>query len=200
MNEANTNNADEPISALNSKIELNKTAAQTADYEKSFPRMEEFVSSPLRNRMELQLNKPASEVYALVGDPAQMPVYSSGLERVITVMIDGKCKRYTCFFKPVEGSEKGYVHIEDMVWQAQNRGWASRAVEPNEMGFTEYGSLITLTETNDDNTLLTWSMYYNHENIEMIEMNKQGLLEVFNDMAQHLIARFGGILLSNGFV
>jgi hypothetical protein len=48
----------------------------------SVPSASEFTSSPLRNRLRLELDAPVSEVWELLGDLSRFPEYSVGLERV----------------------------------------------------------------------------------------------------------------------
>ncbi len=64
------------------------------------------------------------------------------------------------------------------------------------MGYTDYLSLLTLEETNGK-TKLIWSMTCNHEKAEMIEMNKQGLVQAFDDIGKQLVAKFGGQIIEN---
>ena len=42
----------------------------------------EFVTSPLRNRIRLELNAPMDQVWKLAGDPGRIPEYSVGLQKV----------------------------------------------------------------------------------------------------------------------
>lgn len=183
-------------SCSNSKQQIAKEMEQHEGKTVILPTAEKWVSSPVRNRLILELNKPVSEVYALVGDPANMPNYSSGLDSVTTKMENGKCASYTCYFKPAKEGEPGYVHTDKMVWQQLNQGWASRTPEPNEFGFTQYVSLTTLEEK-DGKTILTWYMHYNHEKEEMIDMNKTGLDQAFQDIGNQLVNRFGGKIVEN---
>lgn len=162
----------------------------------TFPKASYFVKSPLRNRMVLELNQPTSEVYELVGDPANMSKYSAGLEKVETEVKNGKCTSYTCYFKPMAEGEKGVIHTEKVVWQETNLGWASTKKEATEFGFTESFSLTTL-EAKGGKTILKWDMHFNHENEEMLVMNKTTLVDVFDDMAKQLIAKFEGKLIEN---
>jgi len=161
-----------------------------------YPRASDFVKSPLRNRLILELNKTISEVFALVGDPGNMPKYSEGLERVETKMVNGKCSSCTCYFKPLAKGEDGAVHEELVVWQEANLGWASIAEGDDQYGFSDYFSLTTL-EAKNGKTLLTWHMHFNHENEEMLEMNTSTLVGVFEDMAERLIAKFNGRVIEN---
>lgn len=160
------------------------------------PTADKWVTSPVRHLLVLELEKPVAEVYALVGDPGNMPKYSVGLDSVTTKTENGKCIQYTCYFKPAAKGEKGYVHTDNMVWQAVNQGWAAKTPEPNEMGFTESFSLTTFEEINGK-TIVKWYMHYNHKKPKMIEMNKQGLVSAFDDIGKQLVAKFGGKVVEN---
>ena len=46
------------------------------------PSASDFTSSPLRNRVCLELDAPVVEVWELIGDLSRFPEYSVGLERV----------------------------------------------------------------------------------------------------------------------
>ncbi len=162
----------------------------------TYPIASNYVNSPLRNRMVLELNQPTSKVYNLVGDPANMPKFSAGLEKVETEVKNDKCISYTCYFKPMTEGEKGIIHTEKVVWQETDLGWASTKKEATEFGFTESFSLTTL-KAKGNKTILTWDMHFNHENQEMLEMNKTTLVDVFDDMAKQLIAKFDGKIIEN---
>ena len=183
-------------SCNNSNNQQTKTEMEQKETNVALPTTDKWVKSPVRNRLVVELNKPISAVWTLVGDPANMPRYSAGLDSVTTKTENGKCTQYTCYFKPMKEGEPGYVHTDNMLWQEENRGWASRTPEPNEMGYTDYMSLLTLEET-DGKTKLTWSMTCNHEKAEMIEMNKQGLIQAFDDIGNQLVTRFGGKVIEN---
>ncbi|MGH9198363.1 MAG: SRPBCC family protein, partial [Acidimicrobiia bacterium] len=49
---------------------------------KMVPPVSSFTTSPLRNRMRVELKAPVTEVWSLIGNLARFPEYSSGLERV----------------------------------------------------------------------------------------------------------------------
>lgn len=161
-----------------------------------YPDPKNFVKSSLQNRLILELDSPVSAVYNLVGDPGNMSKYSAGLEKVETKMESGKHVSYTCYFKPVAEGEKGMIHTESVVWQEANLGWASMANEQTEFGYTESFSSVTLIEKKGK-TILKWDMYYDHENQEMLDMNRTTLVEVFDDIADQLIERFEGRIMEN---
>ena len=65
---------------------MEKTAIMQA------PKASDFVKSPLRNRIRLELNARVSAVWAVIGKLERMPEYSSGLEKLdATYGLDGKC-------------------------------------------------------------------------------------------------------------
>ena len=155
-----------------------------------------FVSSPLRNRIKLELNAPVSEVWTIVGDPARMPEYSSGLQKVETERNNmGNCNAYTCYFKPLDEGGQPTIHHSGMVWYLPQHGWASLDEEPNPFGLQESLTLITF-DVNDNKTILTWDMHFNSENEEALKMNISSLGQALNDdIAQNLVKRFGGKVL-----
>lgn len=184
--------------SCNNSNQQTKTGSKMEQQETNvaLPTTDKWVKSPVRNRLVVELNKPIQEVWALVGDPANMPKFSAGLDSVTTKTENGKCKQYTCYFKPMKEGEPGYVHTDNMLWQEENRGWASRTPEPNEMGYTDYMSLLTLEEV-EGKTKLTWVMTGNHEKNEMIEMNKVGLVQAYDDIGKQLVTKFGGKVIEN---
>ena len=90
------------------------------------PSAHEFTTSPLRNRVRVELEAPVSEVWELLGDLSRFPEYSEGLERVEAVVDDdGRCVEYTCYFKPFEEGAEGAVSRDVMKWYEPNRGYLS---------------------------------------------------------------------------
>ncbi|HKX48042.1 MAG TPA: SRPBCC family protein [Gaiellaceae bacterium] len=152
------------------------------------PSVSEFTASPLRNRMRLELAAPVAEVWELLGDLSRFPEYSAGLERVETTLgDDGRCTEYTCYFKPVEGGSHGAVSRDVMRWYEPQRGYLSVEVE-GDAGTDGAVALTTLDQT-PDGTLVGFDMYYDAEDLGSM---KAVLDEVFDDMAERLIGRFGG--------
>ena len=152
------------------------------------PSAGEFTSSPLRNRLRLELEAPVAEVWELLGDLSRFPEYSAGLERVETTLgDDGRCTEYTCYFKPVEGGSHGAVSRDVMRWYEPHRGYLSVEVE-GDAGTDGAVALTTLDQT-PDGTLVGFDMYYDAEDLGSM---KAVLDEVFDDMAERLIGRFGG--------
>ena len=153
----------------------------------------EFTSSPLRNRLLLELDAPVSDVWKLTGDLTRFPEYSVGLERVEAETDDaGRCVEYTCYFKPVEvdGGSFQAVSRDVMKWYEPNRGYLSVEVE-GDAGTDGAVALMTLDRT-PRGTRVTFELYYDAEDVDT---TKAQLDEVFVDMADRLIARFGGRVL-----
>ena len=105
---------------------MNEQSATVSDA----PCASEFTSSPLRNRLRLELDAPVSRVWELMGDLSRFPEYSVGLERVEAETDDtGRCLEYTCYFKPVEEGSEGAVSRDLMKWYEPNRGYLSVEAE-----------------------------------------------------------------------
>lgn len=184
----NTSRSQQPESKNNMEQKALTTTLPTAD---------KWVNSPLRNRLKLKLNARVEEVWALVGDPANMPKYSEGLRRVETIFDDnGNCTGYTCFFKPMEGEQEGIIHHTSVKWHEENKGWASIDPHDNPFGMIESLSIMTL-EPNDEKTIFAWQFHFNCENEEMLNFNKEGYKSALDDITQRLTKKFGGTQLEN---
>ena len=164
----------------------------------SIPKSTEFVTSPLRNRIQLELNAPKEKVWALVGKLERMPEYSAGLKNVdATYGSDLTCKGYTCTFYPMEEGMSEMKHSETIKWFVPNLGYASMANEPNDLGLQQSLGIITL-EQKGNSTLLTWSQHFNAPNKEFLKMNLEGFEMALNqDIAKRLIDVFGGRLIES---
>jgi Polyketide cyclase / dehydrase and lipid transport len=154
------------------------------------PSVDEFTSSPLRNRIRVELEAPASEVWELMGDLSRFPEYSVGLERVEVELDDeGRCTEYTCYFKPHEEGSEGAVSRDVMKWYEPERGYLSV-----EVGGTWGGggavALLTLDPI-PGGTLVTNDMHFESEDLEAA---KAHIDDALVDIAENLIARFGGRL------
>jgi len=133
----------------------------------------------------------------LVGDPANMPKYSEGLEKVETVFDNkGNCTGYTCFFKPMADEDEGLVHYTTIAWHEENKGWASIDPEDNPFGLLQSLSLMTL-EPNDGQTIFVWQFHFNCENEDVLNFNKGGYKKALDDISQRLLGQFGGIQLDH---
>ncbi|HEU5289636.1 MAG TPA: SRPBCC family protein [Cyclobacteriaceae bacterium] len=159
-----------------------------------FPSQQQFVKSPIRNRIRLELNAPVLQVWGLVGNPGRMNEYSSGLERVETIFTqDGKCKEYTCYFKETEQFKPTRGHRSTIKWYEPNIGWASMDDEPNDFALTDCLTMLTFEEKGGK-TILTWTQNFNSE---QLDFNKQGFKLALDEIGTQLIAKFGGKFLEN---
>jgi hypothetical protein len=150
------------------------------------PSASEYTSSPLRNRIRLELEAPVTEVWELLGDLARFPEYSLGLERVEAVVDDeGRCVEYTCYFKPFEEGAEGAVSRDVMKWYEPNRGYLSVEVDG--------GSTVAFTTLDPipGGTRLAYDMHFDADDLAA---TKAVIDEALVDIAENLIARFGGKL------
>ncbi|NOU46034.1 MAG: SRPBCC family protein [Bacteroidales bacterium] len=162
------------------------------------PTAGQFVSSPLRTRVRLELNASAPDVWALVGHPERMPEYSAGLRKVDSQHdSSGNCTAFTCHFLPMEDGGEETTHNEIVKWYEPNQGLASMAEEPNVFGLQQSLGLITL-EAAGNKTIFTWDMHFNAENEVMLKMNITAFEQSLNgDIARQLIEKFGGKVLES---
>jgi Polyketide cyclase / dehydrase and lipid transport len=152
------------------------------------PSAGEFTSSPLRNRLRLELDAPVADVWELLGDLSRFPEYSAGLERVeVKLGDDGRCAEYTCYFKPVEEGSHGAVSRDVMRWYEPHRGYLSVEVEGD--AGTDGAVAFTTLDPTPGGTFVNFEMYYDAEDLDTM---KAVLDDVFVDMAERLIGRFGG--------
>lgn len=155
------------------------------------PTSDTFTKAPLRNRLRVALNAPVADVWSLIGDLRRFPEYSAGLERV-EVKQDGKgTTEYVCHFKPQEPGAPPLAHREVMRWFEPNRGFASRAEEPNAFGLTNAVTLVTLRHA-PEGTTVAWEQYYDAGDLAM---NKQAFDQALADIGERLVAKFGGKVL-----
>lgn len=156
--------------------------------ERAVPSVLEHTTSPLRNRVIVELEAPVAEVWELMGDLSRLPEYSAGLERVDALLDeDGRCVEYTCYFKPSEQGAEGTVSRDVMKWYEPDRGYLSV-----EVGGTWGGggtvALVTLDPI-PGGTCITNDMYFESEDLRSA---KAHIDEALLDIAENLIARFGG--------
>jgi carbon monoxide dehydrogenase subunit G len=155
------------------------------------PSPSEFTSSPLRNRLRLELDAPVSGVWELLGDLSRFPEYSVGLDRVEAETDQaGRCVEYTCYFKPVDGGSLSAVSRDVMKWYEPERGYLSVEVEGD--AGTDGAVALTTLEPTPTGTRVGYEMYFDSQDLEVM---KAQLDEVFADMADRLITRFGGKVL-----
>lgn len=156
------------------------------------PNIAALTSAPLRNRMRIELEAPVSEVWALLGNLARFPEYSTGLERVdAKVDSSGRCIEYVCHFKPREQGAPGISERNLMRWYEPNRGYASSAEEGNAFGLTNDLNLVTV-EPSEDGAILMWEEYYDALDLEM---NRAEFDRALADLGENLVRRFGGRIL-----
>lgn len=154
------------------------------------PSASEFTSSPLRNRIRVELGAPIPEVWELMGDLSRFPEYSVGLERVDAALdADGKCVEYTCYFKPFEEGAEGAVSRDVMKWYEPDRGYLSV-----EVGGSFGGNAVALMTLDPipTGTRLTYNMHFNAEDLAWM---KAHIDEAMIAMADAVLARFGGRLV-----
>jgi hypothetical protein len=164
------------------------STTQTSTDSSGVPSASEFTSSPLRNRIRVELEAPVSEVWELVGDLSRFPEYSEGLERVEAKQDeDGRCTEYTCHFKPLEEGAAGAVSHDVMKWFEPNRGYLSVEVGGS-WGGGNTVALMTLDPI-PEGTRMTNDMYFDAEDLDAA---KAHLDDALVDIAENLIARFGG--------
>jgi hypothetical protein len=164
------------------------TQRQTSPDSSGAPPASEFTSIPLRNRIRVELYAPVSDVWELMGDLSRFPEYSAGLERVeVEQDEDGRCTEFACYFKPLDEGSEGAVSRDVMKWYEPNRGYLSVEVEGN-TGTDNTVAFMTLDPI-PRRTRLTYDMHFDAEDLDTM---KTAIDEVNGDMADNLIARFGG--------
>jgi hypothetical protein len=118
-----------------------------------------------------------------------MPEYSAGLERVDSkTNSGGACTEYTCHFKPRAAGEEGIVDRNVVRWYERNVGYASSGQAGNTFGVTDDLNLVTV-ERSGDGTIVSWEEYYEAADVPMMRAEYDA---AFTDIAERLIARFGG--------
>ena len=153
------------------------------------PAADTFTSAPLRNRLRVQLNQPVEFVWSLIGDLRRLPEYSAGLARVESVTdARGACTEYTCHFKPRAAGEDGIVDRNVVRWYERNVGYASSAQGNNAFGVADDLNLVSV-EPSAGGTIVTWEEYYEAADLQMMRAEYD---DAFADVAERLIARFGG--------
>lgn len=163
---------------------MNGTQSMQTSAERGVPSVGEFTSSALRNRIRVTLAAPVGDVWELMGDLSRFPEYSAGLDRVEAKRDEeGRCLEYTCYFKPVDEGSEGAVSRDVMKWYEPNRGYLSVEVEG---GNTV--ALMTL-DSIPQGTRVTYDMHFDADELEA---TKAVIDEALVDMADNLIARFGG--------
>ncbi len=156
---------------------------------KTVPSASSFTTTPLRNRIRVELKAPVSEVWALIGNLSRFPEYSSGLERVEPkVASNGTLTEFVCHFKPREEGGESISHREIIRWYEPNCCYASSAEEGNAFGLTNDLNLV-IVESSREGTVLTWDEYYDAPDLGMMRAEYD---QAFADIGEKLVRRFGG--------
>lgn len=159
------------------------------------PSADNWVTSPLRNGIKVELNASVDEVWKFVANPANIFSDCCGVNKVELKTNDsGECTEYTIYYESEDGG-KDMPARSAMVWYEPCKGWASLDEEPHPMDFEQSLLLVTMEEK-EEKTVLNWSMYYDIANDEMLQMFITGLDQSLKgEVAQILIKRFGGRLI-----
>jgi len=158
----------------------------------NIPAATTFTSAPLRNRLRVQLNQPVEAVWSLIGDLSRLPEYSAGLERVDSKTdAHGGCTEFTCHFKPRAEGQEAIVDRNVVRWYAPNLGYASSALPGNAFGVTNDLNLV-VAEPFEEGAIVTWEAYYEAVDLPMMRAEYH---DAFADIAERLIARFGGRII-----
>ncbi|WP_420402057.1 hypothetical protein [Flagellimonas sp.] len=174
------------------KAQSSKTAkAAMTNTKVQVPNPSKYVSSPVRNRIKLNLNASLPEVWEMVGKPEHMPHYSAGLEKVDALYTAGKCTKFTSHFVPMQGQTEGLKHTEKVVWYENQLGYISRSEEPNNYGYTEGLALVQVSKT-EQGTLFSWDIHYNAPDDATLHMNIEAYQMALDNIAANLIKKFGG--------
>lgn len=160
-----------------------------------FPSADKWVTSPQRNGIKIELNASVDEVWQFVANPANVFSDCCGVNSVESKTNDsGRCTEYTINYEAEDGGED-MVARSAMVWYEPNQGWASLDEEPHPMGF-EQSLLLVSIEEKEGKTVLSWNMYYDIANDEMLQMFITGLEQSLNEeVAQLFIRKFGGRMI-----
>lgn len=137
-------------------------------------------STPLRHRLRVDLDAPVAEVWPLVGDHRRLPEYSAGIAAV-----DVEPGVRICHF------HGGPTLRERIVWEAPGVGYATSAEPGNDFGLEQTLSLVTVTAT-PTGTRFSWDEHYDSADLPA---SRASYDDGFADMAERLIARFGGRLV-----
>lgn len=155
----------------------------------AIPPPAQFTSSPLRNRIRVELSAPVADVWTLIGDLTRFPEYSPGIERVEDKKdTSGACTEYVCYFKPQAEGEEPIRRRELMKWYEPGRGYASMPEEPNAFGLERCLTLVLL-EPAGTGTVVTWDEYYDNAGLEAA---KAAFDQALGEIGDELARRFGG--------
>lgn len=139
-----------------------------------FPSADNWVTSPLRNGINVGLNASVHKVWKFVTNPANIFSDCCGVNNVELETNDsGKCTEYTIYYES-EDSGEDMTARSTMVWHEPGKGWASLDEEPHPMGFEQSLLIVTMVEK-EEKTVLNWSMHYDIANDEMLQIFIAGL-------------------------
>lgn len=155
----------------------------------SQPSITRLTNAPLRNRIRATLSAPMPDVWSLVGDLHRLPEYSAGLDHVdVAAQSDGRPAEFVCHFRPTATGAAGIRHREEIRWFEPGHGYASSPEANNAFGLRDALNIVTL-DPHPNGTLLTWDEFFDAEDVEF---NRSSYDQAFADIAERLIARFGG--------
>lgn len=157
----------------------------------SIPNAKDYTPAPLRHRLRLELQAPVSDVWALVGQHVRMPEYSAGISSVEIEQASDGSRARVCQFRSPGGSGTGPRLRERIRWEAANVGYATTTDPGNAFGLENSLELLTVAAV-PAGTLLTWDEYYDSPDLPAARASFDDGLA---DVAQRLVARFGGRIL-----
>ena len=156
------------------------------------PDAKSFTTSPLRNRLRLELRARPEAVWALVGDHTRFPEYSPGLAKVEVMGGEREPGRTrVCHFRPMAEGDKGMVLREDLRWEAPGLGYAATAQHGNGFGLENELTLVTLQPAGEA-TILIWDQHYDGGALSEMKREFDTALKEIGDQ---LVRRFGGRVL-----
>jgi carbon monoxide dehydrogenase subunit G len=143
-----------------------------------------YTSAPMRNSLRVRLDASIDDVWALVGDHARLPEYSAGIETVAT---SGDGQSFTCRFRATDQTPALEL-TQQIRWEIPGVGYSASTVEPNGFLLTDDLGVVTV-KADGAGTVVEWAQYYHSSELAAaIASFDEGL----TDIAQQLVARFGG--------
>lgn len=160
-----------------------------------FPSTNRWVTSPLRNNIKIELNALVNDVWMAIANPMDIFSNCCGVNHVESIIDDlGNCSEYTTYYES-ENSSENIAARSTMVWYEPNQGWASLDDYPHPMGFEQ--SLIIITvEKKENKSILNWSMHYDIENNEMLQIFIKELDQSLKkEVSRYFIQKLGGRII-----
>lgn len=154
----------------------------------AIPEVKTLTSAPLRHRLQLELDAPVAEVWALVGSHVRMPEYSGGIAAVELQRAPDGARMRVCKFRSPDGQGEGPTLRERLRWEAANVGYATSLEADNPFGLEDCVEILTVVSSTTG-TKLTWNEYYNNADLPAMRASFDDGLA---DIAGRLVARFGG--------